>query len=479
MVTCETRGEKQPVKRKNAESRKNSKQGEGLDDDEDEDGLEERREVYMAIFVEKGTLGVAAYDALSTKLKTLSIPINTTTLAQNLHVVKTQLEPCAIIVSRQNYRAYEGFKSLKDGDPVEICFRNSGDFDCMEACKCMLKLRIKADGDKNWQNLQEMTEQKRYQNLRCHFDFDNSSIIRSVGALLQYLSCEKIVYCVNGPLPISIQAVEKASLKDIMFIDADTFKSLQIFNPEYQLSLLQDNARAKEGMSINSLLDHTLTKSGKAMLRDWMLSPLTNIDLINERQDAIEFFLELDSTEFFDFLKKTLKEFKDVGRCLLRMRKMQSNYRDWIILDKAIASFLIIRQEVMALPIDSIDRMPFIKQFVQLESIQQLKNLLDQVVNMEATISEKHCVVRNGVSPQLDNAREKKEQVDHIVHNVTYDLARTYPDISEIKISFAPRYGFVISCSKSSRVPSTFAFQYIEGPYRVYKANEEMILNNY
>jgi DNA mismatch repair ATPase MutS len=41
-----------------------------------------------------------------------------------------------------------------------------------------------------------------------------------------------------------------------------------------------------------SLLSHTCTPQGNALLRQWLLSPLQSVQQINERHDAIAFFME-------------------------------------------------------------------------------------------------------------------------------------------------------------------------------------------
>ena len=57
-----------------------------------------------------------------------------------------------------------------------------------------------------------------------------------------------------------------------------------------------------------SLLSHTCTPQGNALLRQWVLSPLQSVQQINERQDAIAFFYELGLQDGVASIRAALKK---------------------------------------------------------------------------------------------------------------------------------------------------------------------------
>ncbi|EQC40806.1 hypothetical protein, variant [Saprolegnia diclina VS20] len=434
-----------------------------------ENGLdEEPREVFMALFIEKGKLGVAVYDAMSTKLKTAQIPITNSDLSLTLEMLKTQMEPRAIVVSHRNFAKFD-IDFLKSDEYTEVCHRKPSDFGYAKACKSIANLRIGTDWEHYGRDLSETTEREVFKYLGSFFDFDSLEMIRAVGALLIFLSAENIVNQLETTTTISILAVEKASLDGVMLIDAIALKSLQIFNEEYHPSQLRAWEKSKEGFSIFSLLDHTMTKCGKAMLRQWMLKPLTDIDAIEARQDAIQFFLASSRNDLVNSLLVKLKAFKDVARSLLHMKQMRSSVQDWTVFYQSLNNFLGMRKEVTKLPRDILDSIRLLERIASLESLEQVSNMLGNVIDFEASKDEAYCVIREGISEELDQAREKFGEIDNVLLDMSNVLANAYPEMRGIAVQYIPRIGYAICCPQSCQVPRSFEFQFEDGLQRFYK----------
>ncbi|OQR85628.1 hypothetical protein ACHHYP_11640 [Achlya hypogyna] len=276
----------------------NGDENDVLDDEEhpdDEEGKlddsmeDDCAEVFMALFIDKGHLGVAVYDALTTKLKTAQIPVSTSDLTHTIQMLKTQIEPRAIVISTSNYATYD-LNFLASDDVTEVCHR--------KACKAIACLRIGTNWELFGHALDETTEREIYKYLGSFFDFDSLEMIRAVGALLMFLSSEKIVNQLETSTTISVLAVEKATLDGVMLIDSIALKSLHIFNEACGKHLETHSY----DINVFALLDNTMTKSGKTMLRQWMLKPLTRIQAIEERQDVVEFFVSSEQNDLANSL---------------------------------------------------------------------------------------------------------------------------------------------------------------------------------
>ena len=70
-----------------------------------------------------------------------------------------------------------------------------------------------------------------------------------------------------------------------------------------------------------SLLSHTHTPQGYAILRQWFLSPLQSVDVIVERQDTIEFFSQNSTAEQVQQIRMALKKMGDVHSGLNAIRR--------------------------------------------------------------------------------------------------------------------------------------------------------------
>jgi DNA mismatch repair protein MSH5 len=75
-----------------------------------------------------------------------------------------------------------------------------------------------------------------------------------------------------------------------MHLGSDAIKSLQIFDQEAHANL--HFSKTKEGLSLYGILNKCITHNGKLLLRNWLLRPSTESQVIESRQDAIECFLE-------------------------------------------------------------------------------------------------------------------------------------------------------------------------------------------
>ena len=96
-----------------------------------------------------------------------------------------------------------------------------------------------------------------------------------------------------------------------MLLSANTLINLEIYRNQTDYG--------SKG-SLLWLMDHTRTKMGKRLLRDWIGRPLVNVDLLEERLDAV--------TEIKDNASLTLEKLKglfkgsipDLGRGMSRIQ---------------------------------------------------------------------------------------------------------------------------------------------------------------
>ncbi|AFZ80397.1 DNA mismatch repair protein, putative [Theileria equi strain WA] len=125
-----------------------------------------------------------------------------------------------------------------------------------------------------------------------------------------YLRCillDKLIeYC-------SIEPIEFSEV-DAMNLDASALTHLELF-------------LSQEGTVQNSLfkyLNKTATAFGERLLRTWLLSPLVNIESINQRSECVTFLMEHNS--FSASLQQQLKAFPDLERALGKILNTAANY---------------------------------------------------------------------------------------------------------------------------------------------------------
>ncbi|RMX63972.1 hypothetical protein DD238_004570 [Peronospora effusa] len=203
---------------------------------------EDEELVFMSILFDQGELGVAIYNALTTSLKTLQLPIaDQQELEEILERLHTQFEVNYVLVSSRNASSNGMLRMVKKIDE-----------------KLQTKTRISVRKISATQKAAKQLSMSRSGTLlqssgnlkhaRSFFDFKSTQQIRATGALLLYLSTEKVsgvvwdVSCnhstniaqtgnqLDDVESVFFSSVEQVALDGFMYIDKTTLQSLQIFN---------------------------------------------------------------------------------------------------------------------------------------------------------------------------------------------------------------------------------------------------------
>ena len=117
------------------------------------------------------------------------------------------------------------------------------------------------------------------------------------------------------------------TLRDSLFVNADTLTSLQILGSENHPNFMNQGSdksktEAKEGLSLYGLF-HVLTHTaqGKTKLRQMFLRPSTDLELILERQRSISVLLRPENGADIDGIGKLLRKIKNIKHNILQLKK--------------------------------------------------------------------------------------------------------------------------------------------------------------
>lgn len=129
--------------------------------------------------------------------------------------------------------------------------------------------------------------------LGSFIDANDAMQLRAAGGLLHWLLKTKVISdmdAAEGGGAALPGGVRMFSLTDFCQIDSLSFGALSIFARESHPAL-NGGGRAKEGFSLNALLDRTVSPPGKRLLRTWCLQPSLDAEVIRHRHDAVGFFM--------------------------------------------------------------------------------------------------------------------------------------------------------------------------------------------
>jgi len=269
------------------------------------------------------------------------------------------------------------------------------------------------------------------------FDLDGDSPgITAAGALLEYV--QETQKSALG----HISRLEPFRQSDSLILDEATRRSLE---------LARTIRNSKREGSLLSVIDETVTPMGARLLNDWLANPLTDIDRINGRHDAVE---ELVAAPILcEDLRTPLEETYDLQRLTARIATGRANPRDLSFLAKTLSILPRLKAKLSA------------RTSVLLQQMEQNLDLCSEVrAEIETTIVDEPPlniseggVVRAGFHAQLDEFRDlAKGGKEWIARYRAEEAERT--GISNLKVGFNRVFGYYleVTAAQADKVPEEY-----------------------
>lgn len=283
--------------------------------------------------------------------------------------------------------------------------------------------------------------------------------ITSCGALLHYLSETK-----HDKLQ-HITTISRIEEDQYVWLDRFTVRNLELFGSSH------DN-----GKCLIDIIDHTVTPMGSRLLKRWLALPLKQVDLIKERLEVVDFYIEQKSQQ--EELRTLLKDVGDLERLISKVSAGKINPRELVQLKRS----LTLIEGVKTL-ISNSENKSLKKINDQLNACVVMRNRLDAELNEEAPIIlNKGNVINKGVNVELDELRAiAYSGKDYLLQIQQREIERT--GISSLKVSYNNVFGYYLEVTNvhKDKVPAdwirkqtlTTAERYITPELKIY---EEKIL---
>lgn len=262
--------------------------------------------------------------------------------------------------------------------------------------------------------------------------------INAAGALLHYLQ-ESLLIPIDHIKEISLSTIGSA-----MALDRNTQRHLELIEP------LHEGSRKH---TLLSLLDHTKTPMGGRLFRQWIKHPLLSIELITQRQDAVELFLSY--SQQLGHLGEILEQVRDLERLMMKVVSGYSTPRDLAALRISLQPVAEIKRQLQSLPLTSLLQ----GQEQQLDPLPELTHrLAEALVESPPLRIGEGQVFRDGFHPELDSLR----MVSRDSHSwlADYQIAlREETGIKTLKVGYNRVSGYYIEISKGQAERTPLSFQ--------------------
>ena len=213
---------------------------------------------------------------------------------------------------------------------------------------------------------------------------------------------------------------------DYLMMDIHTVRNLE----------LVETLRLKERTySLLWLLDKTKTSMGSRKLKQWLMNPLKNKELIEKRYDEIEIL----NSEFIlkDELRDCLYEIYDIERLCGKVTCGSLNARDLLQLKLSLKVLPRIKEIIKELHFE-----------MDLKTHQDLFDLLESAIAENPPITVKEgSMIKEGYNKELDELRSIRSGGKTFIANIEASL-KEQTGIKNLKVGFNKVFGYFIEITK-------------------------------
>lgn len=258
--------------------------------------------------------------------------------------------------------------------------------------------------------------------------------ITAAGALIKYLELTQI-----QALPhITRLSVEDES--EYLQLDATSIKNLEIF----------ESNQTNNKNSLIAILDKTATSMGSRLLRRWLINPLRNHDIINDRLDTVTAIIK-DQKELQ--ILSLLKEIADIERITSRIALGSARPKDLLNLKTCLKTLPDLKNIIINFKTHIFNEIN--KNLLpQSELHDLLKNAIDPNT---ATHIREGGVIAKGFDHELDKLRNLNENANENLINLE-QKERRRTNIPTLKIGYNRVAGYYIEITRQykDKIPDNY-----------------------
>jgi DNA mismatch repair protein MutS len=257
------------------------------------------------------------------------------------------------------------------------------------------------------------------------------SAVAAAGAILHYL-----VHQLRRPCD-HVRSLRVRENARHVLIDAASQRNLDLID-----------SRSGKKHTLLGALDRTKTPMGARLLRDWILHPLRDREVLSARHDFIGALVQ--QPFILSKCRESLQGIRDIERTVGRLSQGAGNARD-------LQSLAISLEHIPSL-IDDLSCLPVGKAPESLQTFPDLVELLQAALAEEPPANLKDGgMIRDGHSPELDELRSLSRDGKSWIAKLQED-ERKRTGIESLKVKFNNVFGYFIeiTSSKLAKVPDDY-----------------------
>ncbi|XP_026319571.1 mutS protein homolog 5-like [Hyposmocoma kahamanoa] len=404
--------------RRNRDAAVTSNSNENQETSEDFD-VEEK---ILAVSSRSGKLGAAVYTLQTGELFLLDEIVDRPPEFQMFLTLFRQVSPAKILLEgKQGTFASVTRKTVfETGNDTEgrcrLIFLSSKEYS-FEACKRRIySLSLPHEPH-------HCTEEERIVFLRTVIDFNQTQTVHALGMLLKYLDLNWTNLNMEMQSKPQFLSLRKISLVDIVTIDEDTYRGLQIFSSVSHPSGFKKGVQGsnKEGLSLFHIYSKCSSKVGQRRMRVLMQHPTRDMTTLQQRQDVVAFFMRPQNDSILRNICSSLRFIKNVNT-----------------LYNAV---LICEMCEVAKNIE------FLGQLASCDNnkLYEMALYMNRIIDFDQSKTENKFTVKAGVDPELDMKKQTMASLHGLMSETAkIELQRLPTFIEECTMLYMPHLGYLL-----------------------------------
>ncbi|CCW67340.1 unnamed protein product [Phytomonas sp. Hart1] len=246
--------------------------------------------------------------------------------------------------------------------------------------------------------------------ISSRFNFNHKAMLSAMSALLRYTSL----------VQSNIHNIVERMPYGIMYIDAAAIQWLQLTRTERHPCAYQGIGQPKEGLSLFSVVNQTVTAFGRALLRQWFALPSCDLDELQQRQQVVQYFSAVCCRETQQQIRSALKKLHPTDPIFTLMRRGKATLRHYRLLLQTMHGLIALH--TLLLPIAH--EVNFLRNLMNSFNMESIQNMASTLENSIFCILQLTQINRD--RNYRRNSTTDGQRGDNFLYNVAYMVNRDH-----------------------------------------------------
>nr|XP_034831899.1 mutS protein homolog 5-like isoform X2 [Maniola hyperantus] len=291
----------------------------------------------------------------------------------------------------------------------------------------------------------ECSDEERIMFLRTVIDFAQTQTVHALGALLRYLDLNwsNLIMDLHGKP--QFMSLTRISLADIVAMDEDTYRGLQVFSSLSHPSGFKKGVQSsnKEGLSLFQLFSKCSSQVGHRRMRILLRHPTKDLETLKRRQDVVAYFMRPQSDSITRNICASLRFIRNVNGILAKIKALSAKSYQWKSLYNTLYNVVVICElcENAAQNVEYLERLAS----YDTTKLYEMALYMNRIIDFDLSKSEGKFTVKAGVDHDLDLKKQTMASLHGLMSETArVELERVPPFIEECTMVYMPHLGYLL-----------------------------------